>query len=89
MFDVVGGGGSVGGYDGYEGAVLAIAIGGVWWFDVPTKVPEDATRKTRNGSVSARKEGNLVLAPATAAAPIAVPMRPPIDPPLSVALSHD
>jgi hypothetical protein len=53
---------------------------------IPTNVPVDATRKTRNGNVRALKEGYRRLAPITAAAPIPVPMIPPIDPPLTVAL---
>lgn len=51
-------------------------------------VPVEATRKARNGTVRALKDGYRRLAPATAAAPTAVPMRPPIDPPLMVALAH-
>jgi hypothetical protein len=54
--------------------------------DVLAKVPVDATRNTRNGSVRARKDGYRRLAPMTAAAPLPVPMRPPKRPPLTVAL---
>jgi hypothetical protein len=54
--------------------------------DVPTNVPADVTRKARKGRVSALKDGYLLLAPTTAAAPTAVPMRPPTVPPLTEAL---
>ena len=52
----------------------------------PTNVPVEATKKARNGTVSALKEWYLLLAAMTPAAPTAVPMIPPIDPPLTVAL---
>jgi hypothetical protein len=52
----------------------------------PMNVPVDVTRKARKGSVSALKDGYLLLAPMTAAVPIAVPMTPPITPPLTEAL---
>jgi hypothetical protein len=54
--------------------------------DVPMNVPDEVTRKARNGSVRARKDAYRRLAPTTAAAPIAVPARPPIIPPLREAL---
>jgi hypothetical protein len=54
--------------------------------NLPINVPVEATRKARNGTVSALNEAYLRLAPTTAAAPIAVPMTPPIDPPFTVAL---
>jgi hypothetical protein len=84
VFDVVCGGGSVGGDDGWSNVSLCdhLVIG----LDVPINVPVEATRKARNGTVSARKEWYLRLAAMTAPAPIAVPMTPPIDPPLIVAL---
>jgi hypothetical protein len=53
---------------------------------IPTKEPEDVTRKARKGTESALKLWYLLLAPTTAAAPTAVPIRPPIVPPLTVAL---
>jgi hypothetical protein len=49
-------------------------------------VPVDVTRKARKGSVSALKDGYLLLAPMTAAVPSAVPMAPPSTPPLTEAL---
>lgn len=54
----------------------------------PMNVPVEVTRKARKGSVSALKDGYLLLAPMTAAVPIAVPMTPPITPPLTEALGR-
>jgi hypothetical protein len=85
VLDVVGGGGAVSGYDGWGVLVYDTGFCEVE-LDVPTKVPVEATRKARNGTVRARKEWYLLLAAMTLAAPIAVPMAPPKDPPLTVAL---
>ena len=89
VFDVVCGGSAVGSNNGCEKALLAQFACVADFSDgyIPTNVPVDATRKARNGTVSARKEAYRLLAAATPTAPTAVPIRPPIDPPLTVALS--